>query len=128
MNKNYEISQINEFTYSLKIYGDVDGDTVNPMYKTIKKMVKSVQYDYETVSIFFSAEEVIPLKEYILNSSKKSLSYNICIKMIDELTKQMVHLNKLGYGFYGIDISDIMVIDDTFIFCSCKNVMPIIET
>ena len=62
MNKNYEISQINEFTYSLKIYGDVDGDgdTVNPMYKTIKKMVKSVQYDYETVSIFFSAEEVIP--------------------------------------------------------------------
>ncbi len=127
MNKNYEISQINEFTHSLKIYGDGDGDAVNPMYKTIKKMVKSVQYDYETGSIFFSAEEVKPLKEYLMNSSKKSLSYNICIKMIDELTKQMVHLNKLGYGFYGIDISDIMVIDDTFIFCSCKNVMPIIE-
>jgi hypothetical protein len=82
MNKNYEISQINEFTHSLKIYGDGDGDAVNPMYKTIKKMVKSVQYDYETVSIFFSAEEVKPLKEYILNSSKKSLSYNNCIKMI----------------------------------------------
>jgi len=127
MNKHYEIRKINEFTYSLKIYGDGDGDTVNSMYKTIKRMVKSVQYDYETASIFFSAEKVITLKEYLINSSEKRISYNNCIKMIDELTKQMVQLKKLGYGFYGIDISDIMVIDNIFIFCSCKNVMPIIE-
>ena len=55
MNPNYKISQLNEFTYSLKIYGDA----VNPMYKTIKQLVKTVQYDMETNSIFFSAEKVI---------------------------------------------------------------------
>ena len=127
MRKNYEIRKINEFTYSLKIDGDEDRDTVNQMYKNIKRMVKSVQYDYETASIFFSAEKVITLKDFLINSSEKRISYNNCIKMIDELTKQMVQLKKLGYGFYGIDISDIMVIDNSFIFCSCKNVMPIIE-
>ena len=53
MRKNYEIRKINEFTYSLKIDGDEDRDTVNQMYKNVKRMVKSVQYDYETASIFF---------------------------------------------------------------------------
>jgi len=123
MNSNYELSQINEFTYSLKIYGEA----TNPMYKTIKRLVKSVQYDYETNSIFFSAEEVKPLKEYLLNSYDQRISYNNCIKMIDELTRQMTHLNNLSYGFYGIDIRDIMVVDGTFIFCSCEHLMPIIE-
>ena len=47
--------------------------------------------------------------------------------MIDELTKQMLQLNKLSYGFYGIDISDIIVIDDVFIFCSCEHLSPIKE-
>ena len=72
MSKNYDIRKINEFTYSLKIYGD--GDLVNPMYKNIKRMVKSVQYDYETASIFFSAEKVITLKDYLINSRDKRLS------------------------------------------------------
>jgi len=123
MNPNYKISQLNEFTYSLKIYGDA----VKPMYKTIKKMVRTVQYDIETDSIFFSAEKVISLKDYVLNSYDKKLSYNICIKMIDELTKQILQLNKLRYGFYGIDISDIIVIDNVFIFCSCEHLIPIKE-
>ena len=123
MNANYELRKINEFTYSLKLFGDA----TSPMYKTIKRQVKSVQYDYETGSIFFSAEEVKPLKEYLLNSCDKRVTYNICIKMIDELTRQMTHLNNLSYGFYGIDINDIMVIDDIFIFCSCEHLMPIIE-
>jgi len=123
MTKNYELRKINDFTYSLKLFGDA----TTPMYKTIKRLVKSVQYDYETGSIFFSAEEVKPLKEYLLNSCDQRLVYNICIKMIDELTRQMTHLNNLSYGFYGIDINDIMVVDDIFIFCSCEHLMPIIE-
>ena len=105
MTKNYELRKINEFTYSLKLFGD----STTPMYKTIKRLVKSVQYDYETGSIFFSAEEVKPLKEYLLNSCDQRLAYNICIKMIDELTRQMTHLNNLSYGFYGIDINDIIL-------------------
>ena len=74
MRKNYEIRKINEFTYSLKIDGDEDRDTVNQMYKNIKRMVKSVQYDYETASIFFSAEKVITLKDFLINSSEKRIS------------------------------------------------------
>jgi len=123
MKENYIISFINDFTYSLKIYGE----NVDPMYKTIKQMIKLVKYDNESTTIFFSAKTVRTLKEYLLNSFEKKMSYKICIKMIDDLTKQMINLKKLNYGFYGIDINDIMVIDKSFVFCSCKYLMPIKE-
>ena len=39
--------------------------------------------------------------------------------MIYDLTQQIIYLKKLGYGFYGFDINDIIVINnDLFVFCS----------
>jgi hypothetical protein len=118
MKNIYDIEVINEFTYSLKIKGEF----IIPLYQTIKKMLKSVHYESETSSIFFSAESVVPLKKYLLE-----LSYNNCIKMIDDLTKQMMYLKKMNYGFYGFDIDDIIVIDNTFIFCSTQYLLPLKE-
>jgi hypothetical protein len=88
-------------------------------------MLKSSYYDDETNSIFFSAENVIPLKKYILDKNDKKLSYATCIKLIDDLSKQLFCLNKLGYGFYGFDINDILVIDNTFIFCSTQHLLEL---
>jgi hypothetical protein len=53
------------------------------------------------------------------------LSYSTCIKLIDDLSKQIFYLNKLGYGFYGFDIDDILTIDNTFIFSSTKHLLPL---
>jgi serine/threonine protein kinase len=33
----------------------------------------------------------------------------------------------MGYGFYGFDINDILVIDDIFIFCSAEHLLPIVD-
>ena len=117
--KKPNIIQISDFTYSLKI----DGDYVSVLYQSIKKVMKSIHYDEEKSVIFFSAENVLMFKEYLLEHR----TYKKCIKMIDDLTKQMINLKKMGYGFYGFDINDILIIDNTFIFCSTENLLPVIE-
>lgn len=118
MNLFYDIKQINEFTYSLKIHGQ----HILPIYKTIKKMLKTAYYDSETESIFFSAEKVITFKQYIV---KRKLEIKQCIKMIDELTKQMAYLKSMDYGFYGFGVNDILVVDNLFLFCSTQYLIPL---
>ena len=114
----YDLKQINEFTYSLKIHGQ----HILPIYKTIKKMLKTAYYDSETESIFFSAEKVITFKQYIVNCK---LEIKQCIKMIDELTKQMAYLKSMDYGFYGFGVNDILVVDNLFLFCSTQYLIPL---
>jgi hypothetical protein len=116
----YEIIPINEFAYTLKI----NGEYIIPLYQTILKLLKSSRYDSDSQTIDFSAERVIPFKQYL---TAHKMTYNLCLKMIDNLTTQMTILKKMNYGFYGIDVSDILVIDDTFVFCSTQNMLPIVN-
>ena len=81
----YDIIPINEFTYSIKIHGE----NVYPIYNTIIKMLKSSYHDGETDAIFFSAEKVRRFNQYILESKDHKLELKQCIKMMDDLTKQM---------------------------------------
>ena len=70
-------------------------------------MLKTAYYDSETESIFFSAEKVITFKQYISN---RKLEIKQCIQLIDELTKQMIYLKSMDYGFYGFGVNDILVV------------------
>jgi len=121
MANSYNLIPINEFTYSLKI----NGDFFDYLYHTIQKILNSSHLHHETNTIIFSAEKVIPFKTFLLNQKEKRLSHASCIKFIDDLSKQILYLNKLGYGFYGFDISDILTIDNTFIFCSTQFLLPL---
>jgi hypothetical protein len=121
MANSYNLIPINEFTYSLKI----NGDFFHYLYHTIQKILNSSHLEHETNTIIFSAEKVIPFKTFLLNQNEKRLSHATCIKFIDDLTKQILYLNKLGYGFYGFDISDILTIDNTFVFCSTQYLLPL---
>jgi len=117
---NYILNPINECTYNLKINGEYN----IYLYKLIKKCIKTSNFDYETSSIYFCAENVTPLKDLIKNNS---LSHNKCIKLIYDLTNQILYLKKLGYSFYGFDINDILVVDDIFMFCSTQYVLPLVN-
>ena len=117
---NYILKPINECTYNLKINGEYN----IYLYKLIKKCIKTSNFDYETSSIYFCAENVTPLKDLIKNNS---LSHNKCIKLIYDLTNQILYLKKLGYSFYGFDINDILVVDDIFMFCSTQYVLPLVN-
>lgn len=117
---NYILKPINECTYSLKINGEYN----IYLYKLIKKFIKVSNLDYETGSIYFCAENVIQLNDLIKNNS---LSHNKCIKLIYDLSNQILYLKKLGYSFYGFDINDILVIDDIFMFCSPQYLLPLVN-
>ena len=117
---NYILKPINECTYNLKINGEYN----IYLYKLIKKCIKTSNFDYETSSIYFCAENVTPLKDLIKNNS---LSHNKCIKLIYDLTNQILYLKKLGYSFYGFDINDILVVDELFMFCSAEYVVPLVN-
>ena len=117
----FSLKPLNEFTFLLKINGEHN----MYLYSSIKKMIRSSHFDYETNSIFFSAEKVLSFKQYLLEEKRKKLSHNICIKLIDDLTKQIIYLKTLGFSFYGFDIDDILTIDETFIFCSTKYLLPL---
>ena len=117
---NYILKPINECTYNLKINGEYN----IYLYKLIKKFIKTSNFDYETSSIYFCAENITPLKDLIKNNS---LSHNKCIKLIYDLTNQILYLKKIGYSFYGFDINDILVVDELFMFCSAEYVAPLVN-
>jgi hypothetical protein len=121
MVNTYDLKLINDYTYNLKINGNFEYQ----LYYIIEKMIKSSNYDDDTNSIFFSAENVIPLKKYILDQKNKKISYATCIKLIHDLSKQLFCLNNLGYGIYGFDINDILIIDNTFILCSTQYLLEL---
>jgi hypothetical protein len=117
--KRFELTNTGDYTYKLHIKGDY----ALPLYKSIKKILKNAHYYSETNSLFFSAEHVVSFKEQIL--SKRS--YKTCIKMIDDLSRQLLSLKDYGYGFYGFDIQDILTIDNAFVFCSTQYLLPLTE-
>ena len=85
----------------------------------IKHYINSSYYDDELELLFFSCERIRMFKDYILSNK---IDY---IKMIDDLTKQIKCLYNIGYGFYGIDVNDIIIIDEKFIFCSVDYLLPL---
>ena len=90
------LKKINDFTYSLKM----SGDNSIYLYNIIKKILQSCIFDNETNSIFFSAENVIPFKQYLLEQQNNKLSHSKCVKLIVDLSKQIFFLNKCNFGFY----------------------------
>ena len=121
MKYSYEIKPINEFTYSLKIHGH----NSSILYQTIYKMLKNAYYDNETDSIFFSAENVITFKQCLLKNREHIMELKQCIKMIDDIIKQISYLKSMNYGFYGFSINDILVVDGLFLFCNTQYLVPL---
>ena len=117
----YKLTKINDYNYTLKIHGEHN----IILYKVLKVFIKTSHINYETNTIHFSAESVEPLEHYLLTDKIPLLSHSKCIKLIDDLTKQIIYLNKLNYGFYGLDITNILKIDDKFIFCSTHYLLPL---
>jgi hypothetical protein len=123
MQTKYDIHKLNNNTYILKIKGENN----DLLYKTIKLFIRNSFYDDENDTIIFSAEKVTTLKNYLSDICNFKMPYNTCIKMIDDLTKQLIYLKKQNFGFYGFNINDILVIDDTFVFCSSYFLLPLVK-
>ena len=100
MSNSYHLTCINDFTYNLKINGELS----MPLYLSMKKLIKSSHIDNETDTIIFSAENVIPFKKKILG-----VSYAECIKLINNLSNQKWPIKEPG-------MDEVYIVSKNFIF------------
>jgi hypothetical protein len=117
MTNSFILTKLNTSTFSLKIHGD----GYKYIYKSILKIIKSSNFDYDTNSILISCEKVTLLKSCYL------LSHNDCIQLINDISKQIVFLHTMDYGFYGFDLNDILMIDNHFVICSTHYFVPLTD-
>jgi len=122
--KNYSLKKNkNGSTYSLKIHGEYN----DVLYSVLVELLPNSFYDEESKSVFFVAEHVQKLSSFLLESQMK-ISVKSCINMIDTLSHEIILLKKIEYGFYGLDLDDMLVIDNNiFINCSCNYLLPLVE-
>jgi hypothetical protein len=116
----YEIVKINESTYELKL----NCEYAFELSQSIKKIIKSSYFNEVTNKLYINAEKIIPFNKYLLDQNNQ-LSHLTCIKLIESLTKQIKILYKMGYGFYGFNIENIITIDNYFLFCDSDFILPI---
>lgn len=74
------------------------------------KLLPMAYYDIDNKHVVFSAETVVPLIDF-LNQYTINDRYNLLVKMISDLSKQLFSMNSANIFLIGIELSDIIVID-----------------
>lgn len=114
-----DIEQQSSFTYKLKIHSEHNKYLMISIVKS--KLLPGVRYNSETDELSFVAESVETLERKL---QTQKLSYNTCVQMIYCISKQLCELEFLHKMFYGLDLNDILVInDDIFIIANPKYLM-----
>ena len=118
---SFSVTKVSDFGYNLLLRGE----HYDPIFQYLLFYISACFNDENMNSMFFTADHVTTLKEYLVNASFK-LSHCKCIEIINELTKQFVYLEKIGHGFYGFNIEDILVINGSkFVICNSRFLLPI---
>lgn len=94
------------------------------LVSSIIKLFQNSYYNKDTQSIHFICENIITFSDYLKNNNFK-LSEQKCIQIISDLYKHYTNIIKENYGLYGIDIQDIIMIDEMCIFISPKYILPL---
>ena len=125
--KSYIVEKISDYGYRMDINNKNNNEYTNIMASMMKKMIKNSFFDYEATSIYFTCESIMTLSCYVKHHHFK-IPYDKCLIMIDNLTQQMNYLKTYNYGFYGFDMDDIIVIDNTvFIFAGTSHLQNLIN-
>lgn len=116
----YEISKINNYTYSLFIK---DEQYKNILYSSILLFLKHAFHNKIHSAIFITCEKITSFNDY-LSENDGLLTYEQSLNIIHTLSIQINFLHKQQHGFYGIDLNDIIVInDDIFIIVDDEKLL-----
>lgn len=122
-NKNKPIiKKLSNVTYSLQLNSEYN----LVMYEMLLKIFKLSFFDDNTDCLIFTAEKQITLSKFLKEEDEHIISYEKCIRMIDEIYKQLNYLYKNGFGLYGFDIDDIIVVNDnSFVIINDNYLAPL---
>ena len=121
-NINYEISKMNNYTYSLFIKDEEYRDT---LYSSILLFFKHAFHNKIRSSVFITCEKIQSLSEH-LSENDKLLTYEQILNIIHTLSIQINFLYEKKYGFYGIDLDDVVVVNnDIFMIVNNEKMLKI---
>jgi hypothetical protein len=122
-NKNFKIEKATTFSYFLHVHGE----NRNPLIISLlmSKLMPGANYNSNSKEISFVAEKVSTLEELLKTYKDKKMPYNVCVRMIYCISSQLDELEKTHKFLYGLDLDDILVInDDIFLIASTEYLMP----
>lgn len=119
---NFRITKINNYTYSLFIK---DEQYRNILYSSILFFLKHAFHNIMRSSIFITCEKIRSFNDY-LSDNDGLLTYEQSLNIIHTLSVQINFLYEKKCGFYGIDLNDIIVINnDIFIIINDEKILTI---
>lgn len=122
--KPYKITQLGDYSYSLFSKGKYNLQLYSSIIKS--RLLTSAFHDPRKNSIFFTAETVQTLSEYLKTRTNTKMSERECAKLIYNLTTQIQYLEEHEYILYGYNLNDILVINEqTFFIASANYILPL---
>jgi hypothetical protein len=101
--------------YSLFLDDDDVSDITEIFLKSIHESCllsgSSINSKGNSISFYAASIQSLDLDQDQGQNKKRPLSYNTVIHLVCSLSKQQQYLENYGFGFYGICLSDILVID-----------------
>jgi hypothetical protein len=126
---NYQIH--NENSKYFLVFKDFNGENRVQREHFIHSLIDSqilvgASTNLQRNKLFFYAENIRLLKDFLTESSSSTMSSMSIINMIDCLSKQILYLESKNHTFYKLDIDSILVIDHSrFIIANPDLVYPI---
>lgn len=119
-NNEYLIKKINNYTYSLFIKDDEYRDV---LYSSMLPLLRHAFHNKPKYSIFITCEKIRSLSDYLLENDNL-LTYQQALNIIHTMSIQINFLQEKKYGFYGIDLDNIIVVnEDIFFIASDRNLL-----
>ena len=95
--------------------------------KLIRHIIKNAYIESNKVHI--TAESIMSLKDHLSIKPTNKLGYIETIRLMKQISTQLTLIYNTGNACYGIDLSDILVINNKdFLFCGSKHMLPLDQT
>ena len=95
--------------------------------KLIRHIVKNAYI--ESTKVHITAESIMSLKDHLSIKPTNKLGYIETIRLMKQISTQLTLIYNTGNACYGIDLSDILVINNKdFLFCGSKHMLPLDQT
>lgn len=124
---SYKVIQDSPFNFNIFIKGKHNQKIYKSLINT--NILNNAFIDVLDDCICFTAETVETLKEFLFKENTNTKLTNIqSIQLLKTITRQIKYLEGINYTFYGFNIDDILVINESkYVIVSSQHIIPIQE-
>jgi hypothetical protein len=134
----FSVKQHGHHQFSIKMNNNMTRNKHVLFESIIRTEVLPFSFVDEYSELYFQAETVCMLDEFLEKYEKKNnkknplnqvMKHDCCVRMVECLSKQIQYLEANGYSFFGFDLKDIFVVDNSiFVIGNDEMVLPIYKS